>query len=273
MVNQQISREKQGFAVGPIGGPTIVIDYGGVRLVTDPTLDPPAPAPGRPYAKLEGPALDGAALGRADAVLLSHDEHGDNLDPAGRAYALEAERIITGPGAAARLGPPAVGLERWQTTEVPRPDGATITITALPAVHGPLDGERDADGNVNCEVTGFLLTGDGLPVVYVSGDNASIAAVAEIAAHGGAIDVAILFAGGARVPGKERGRPLTLTAPRAADAAVLLGAPTVVPAHYRGWSHYSEGAAELAAAFDDAGIAERLAVGEPGIWTIGPAGP
>ncbi|HEU5392118.1 MAG TPA: hypothetical protein VFV73_40130 [Streptosporangiaceae bacterium] len=47
--------------------------------------------------------------------------------------------------------------------------------------HGPEDAERDADGFVNCEVIGFVLSGAGLPVVYVSGDNASIGTVAEIA--------------------------------------------------------------------------------------------
>jgi L-ascorbate metabolism protein UlaG (beta-lactamase superfamily) len=39
-----------------IGGPTLVIEAGGLRLLTDPTFDQPGPF---------------------DAVLLSHDQHGD----------------------------------------------------------------------------------------------------------------------------------------------------------------------------------------------------
>jgi L-ascorbate metabolism protein UlaG (beta-lactamase superfamily) len=72
-----------------IGGPTTLIELGGWRLLSDPTFD----APGRRYSfgwgaltrKLAGPAVAADALGRIDAVLLSHEHHDDNLDPAGRA--------------------------------------------------------------------------------------------------------------------------------------------------------------------------------------------
>ena len=72
-----------------IGGPTALIEFDGWRLLTDPTFDPP----GRRYAfgwgtssrKLEGPAIAAADLLRIDAVLLTHDHHGDNLDEAGKA--------------------------------------------------------------------------------------------------------------------------------------------------------------------------------------------
>jgi L-ascorbate metabolism protein UlaG (beta-lactamase superfamily) len=265
METDVISREKNVFSAGLIGGPTVVIDYGGLRLVTDPTFDPPGPEGA--MTKLEGPALDPSDLGPADAILLSHDQHPDNLDRAGRKYAATAERILAGPETAARLGASATGLATWQATALPRPGGGTVQVRALPAVHGPLDGARDAFGNVNCEVTGFLLTGDGLPSVYVSGDNASIEPVAQIAARYPATDIAVLFTGAARVA-KERGRPLTLTAQRAADAALLLGARRVLPAHCRGWSHYSEGPGDLRFAFDEAGISDRLQVPEPGTWAL-----
>ena len=85
-------------------------------------------------------------------------------------------------------------------------------MTAVPAVHGPEDAERDADGFVNCEVIGFVLSGPDLPAVYVSGDNASIATVTEIARRTPAIDAVVLHAGAARVPGKFRDRPLSRTA-------------------------------------------------------------
>jgi hypothetical protein len=80
--------------------------------------------------------------------------------------------------------------------------------------------------------------------------------VAEIAARHPAISIGVLFAGAARVQGKQRGRPLTLTGQRGADAAILLGASDVIPAHYRGWSHYSETPETLAAAFEDAGVGD-----------------
>lgn len=89
---------------------------------------------------------------------------------------------------------------------------------AVPAVHGPEDGERDSDGDVNCEVTGFVLSGRGLPTVYVSGDNASIRTLAEIARRVPEIDVAVLNAGAVRVAATFDGRPLSLDSRRAAAA-------------------------------------------------------
>ena len=45
-------------------------------------------------------------------------------------------------------------------------------------MHGPIDGDRDEYGIVNGETTGFVLSGENLPTIYVSGDNAGIGPVA-----------------------------------------------------------------------------------------------
>ena len=71
-----------------VGGPTVLIEVDGWRLLTDPTFDPP----GRKYKfgwgtgsqKLTGPAVAAPELGPIDAILLTHDHHDDNLDPCGR---------------------------------------------------------------------------------------------------------------------------------------------------------------------------------------------
>ncbi|CAM5607660.1 MBL fold metallo-hydrolase [Streptomyces tanashiensis] len=49
---------------------------------------------------------------------------------------------------------------------------------------------------------------------------------------------------------------------RAAEAAGILGARRVVPVHYDGWAHFTEGADELVAAFAAAGPADLLDLGE-----------
>jgi len=134
-------------------------------------------------------------------------------------------------------------------------------------VHGPEDGERTADGFVNCEVTGFVLSGDGLPTVYVSGDNASIATVAEIGRRMPAVDAAVLHMGAAHVAGKFHDRPVSLDGVRAAAAAAVLGAPVVLAAHYDGWDHFAEGRGRVGAAFDAAGLSSRLRAPEHGAWT------
>lgn len=268
-MGSRVSVERREVAFSVLGGPTTVIDYGGRRIVIDPTFDEPGP---HDYlTKTVGPAVAADALGAIDVVLVSHDQHPDNFDTQGRQVALAAPLLLTHPGAATRLGPPAVGLQPFESVELPAGRGMkAVTVQAVPAVHGPADGQRDEGGHVNCEVTGFMLTGLGLPTVYLSGDNASVAAVKTIADHVGAVDMAVIFAGAARVPAKERGRPLTMTGQRAAAAAEVLGARLVIPAHVDGWKHFSEGVGEFGAAFDEAGLLDLLAVAPYGEWIVPP---
>lgn len=248
-----------------LGGPTTLIDVGGLRILADPTFDDAGP---HGYLiKTKGPAASEAEIGDVDVVLVSHDGHPDNLDIRGRAFAMTAPLILSGPISAGRLGSPALGLSPWSSHAVARGDGlGELTITAVPAVHGPQDGERDGDGNINCEVTGFVLSGEGLPTIYVSGDNASLDTVAQISRKIDGIDVAVLFAGAARVSTKFNGRPLSLDSRGAAAAAAILGARIVVPAHYDGWAHFSEGRAEIEHAFFESGLSQRLHTAEHGNW-------
>jgi L-ascorbate metabolism protein UlaG (beta-lactamase superfamily) len=257
-----ITRQESAAMVA--GGPTTVLDLGGLRIVSDPTFD--APGPHGYLTKTAGPAVEADELGRVDLVLVSHDNHPDNLDDRGRALALAAPVVLTTRSGAGRLGPPAIGLAPWTSHTLDRPDGGELTVTAVPAVHGPEDGERDADGFVNTEVTGFVLAGQDLPTVYISGDNASIRTVAEIARRMPGIDAAVLHAGAARVPGKFRDRALSLDSIRTAAAAAILGPVAVIPAHYDGWAHFSEGRDDLTRAFDDAGLSAQLRLSDHGTW-------
>jgi L-ascorbate metabolism protein UlaG (beta-lactamase superfamily) len=247
-----------------VGGPTTVLDLGGLRIVSDPTFD--APGPHGYLTKTTGPAITEDQLGPVDLVLVSHDNHADNFDDRGRALALASPLVLTTSSGAGRLGHPAVGLLPWTSHAVERPSGGDLTVTAVPAVHGPEDGERDADGFVNCEVIGFVLSGPGLPTVYVSGDNASISTVAEIAGRIPHLDAAVLHAGAARVEGKFRDRAVSLDSIRAAAAAAVLGSAVVIPAHYDGWAHFTEGRGDLLRAFDDAGLGTRLRLSDHGSW-------
>lgn len=96
--------------------------------------------------------------------------------------------------------------------------------------------------------------------MYVSGDNASLDVVRDIAQRVGPVDTAVLFAGAARTPFFD-GALVTLDGALAAEAARILGARRVVPAHCDSWGHFTEGRDELVAAFAAAGIADRLQPG------------
>lgn len=239
-----------------VGGPTAVLEIGGVRLLTDPTFDPAGVEYRRgsySLVKTTGPALAFEELEPLDAVLLSHEHHPDNLDAAGREVLGRVPRVLTTAAGAERLGGGAAGLSPWDSVAL-----GDLTVTAVPALHGP-EGSEEATG----PVVGFVLAGDGVPVTYVSGDNAAVRVAREIRERVGPVEVAVLFAGAARVPpfGDE---PLTLTGERAAEAARVLGARVVVPVHCEGWRHFSEGVDEVRAAFAAAGLAERLVVCERG---------
>ena len=243
-----------------LGGPTAVIEAGGLRLVADPTFDPPGdhPVGNRVLTKTSGPVLAPAALGPVDAVLLSHDQHPDNLDRLGRAYLAEAPLVLSTASAEARLGGTVRSLPNWQETELDRPGGGQVQVTGVPAQHGP-----DGTEHVTGEVTGFVLAGADLPRIYVSGDNASLQVVEAIADRFGGVDVAVLFAGGAQTP-LLGDAYLTLTSAAAAEAARILRAQHVVPVHFEGWAHFTQGADTLVAAFSSAGLAERLHLLQPG---------
>jgi L-ascorbate metabolism protein UlaG (beta-lactamase superfamily) len=238
-----------------VGGPTALLSLGGLALLTDPTFDQPGDYElpgGRTMTKLTGPAVEPAALGSIDAVLLSHDEHLDNLDRAGRALLPSVPVVLSTPGAAERIEG-VTGLTNWASVELPRPDGGALTVTGLPARHGP-EGCEPVTGIV----TGFLLSGQDLPTVYVSGDNASVELVSEIVERVGPVDVAVLFAGCARAAELLDGAPLTLTVEDAVAAARLLDPAVIVPVHTEGWAHFSEGPDLLAAGFARAGLSDRL---------------
>lgn len=249
-----------GLHIRYVGGPTAVIGIGGVRLLTDPTFDQPGDYPigARVLTKTAGPAVGADAIGAVDAVLLSHDQHPDNLDTTGRALVSQAPLVLTTGSARARLTGAIHALPNWAHHELPRPDGGVLRITGVPAQHGP-DGSEKAVG----EVTGFVLSGDGLPTVYVSGDNASLDVVRTIAGRFGPFDAAVLFAGAARTPLVPDG-VLTLTSAQAAEAALLLEAREVVPLHFEHWGHFTEDGDSLEAAFAAAGIGERLHRLKPG---------
>jgi hypothetical protein len=60
--------------------------------------------------KTAGPAVSDDQLGPVDMVLVSHDNHPDNLDDRGRSLALAAPLVLTTRSGAWRLGHPAVSL-------------------------------------------------------------------------------------------------------------------------------------------------------------------
>jgi len=223
-----------------IGGPTVLIEVGGWRLLTDPTFDPA----GNDYSfgwgtgsrKLADPAIAAADLGPIDAVLLSHDHHDDNLDAAGRALLPGAGAVLTTVAGAERLGGNARGLAPWATTALEAPGKPAIEVTATPCRHGP-PLSRPLVG----DVVGFGLAWEGQEhgALWISGDTVLYDGVREVADRL-RVGTALLHLGGVRFPVTGPLR-YTMTAHEAVELCGLLRPRTAIPIHYEGWKHFREG--------------------------------
>ncbi|MDQ6694769.1 MAG: MBL fold metallo-hydrolase [Chloroflexota bacterium] len=242
-----------------IGGPTVLIEIGQMRILTDPTFDPAGTryvAGPKELIKTTNPALQASSLGTVDVVLLSHDHHADNLDHAGRAYLLNARHVLTTPAGANRLAsavPGVLGVQTWERVDLEGVDGFRLSVTAMPARHGP-EAIKASVG----EVTGWMLEWDGQPrgALYISGDTVLFEELEEIARRYN-VGTALLHFGAAQV---DVYGPvyLTFTGAQGAAFAGMLGDATIVPIHYEGWAHFSEGRAEIEQAFEAAGLEEHL---------------
>jgi L-ascorbate metabolism protein UlaG (beta-lactamase superfamily) len=246
-----------------IGGPTALIEIDGFRILTDPTFDPPG-AYQLPHVKLEklsGPALQPEAIGKVDAVLLSHDQHADNLDHSGRDFLTKADRVLTTVAGAKRLGGRAEGLAPWATTELTGNKGHSLTVTATPARHGPAGIEP-----LSGDVIGFVLTSkdNNIRPIYISGDTVWYDGVAEVARRFKA-GVVLPFAGAAQTRGPFH---LTMDTNDTIETARAFPDAVIVPLHTDGWAHFRQNANDLRASFDMLGFGPRLKILEPGVTTV-----
>lgn len=223
-----------------LGGPTVLVELDGWRILTDPTFDPP----GRRYGfglgtsstKTAGPALTPEEIGSVDVVLLSHDHHADNLDDRGRDLLPAAGTVVTTVPGARRLAAPNVrGLRSGDTTTLTEKGRRGLTITGTPCRHGP-----PLSRPVAGAVIGFALSvGDSSQTaVWMTGDTVLHRPVRRLAASLD-VDVLLLHLGSVQFPitGPLRYSMNSAEAGRLVDT---LGPRVVVPVHYEGWSHFSE---------------------------------
>lgn len=253
-----------------LGTASVLLEYGGQRILTDPAFD----AEGTNYklapwyvpkawfnsTRQYSSPLSIDELGAIDIVLISHDHHPDNLDTAGRALVEgpSIAAVITNPAAAKRLSKKrrgVTGLTPGESTTL-----GEVTITSTPARHGP-KGTPQVD-----EVTGFLLEAKGEPRLWISGDTVLSSELRD-AAPTLKPDVAIIHAGGVRFPKAPGGLGkalFTFDAAQVVEIAALVQPKLILPVHRSGWTHFQQESV-LREALDTARLSERtrfLALGE-----------
>jgi L-ascorbate metabolism protein UlaG (beta-lactamase superfamily) len=196
-----------------LGHSTVLIELGGVRLLTDPVLR------GRLlHMRRVAPAVDPALLAGLGAVLISHLHH-DHFDvPSLRRLEPAAAQLLVPAGSgrrAARRGFAKV----VELSPGDRTDLGAVSVLTVPAIHGgrrhPLAAETEA--------LGYVIEADGKRV-YFAGDTDLFDGMTEL----GEIDVALIPVWGW---GPKLGAG-HLDPERAAEALALIEPRIAVPIHW-----------------------------------------
>jgi L-ascorbate metabolism protein UlaG (beta-lactamase superfamily) len=192
-----------------VGHATVLIEAGGVRLLTDPVLRSRVA-----YLRREGPVPEVPA--GIDAVLISHLHH-DHLDVPSLRLLEGGPRVIAPRGAGPMLR--RAGFETDELRPGERVDVEGLRVQAVRAVHG---GGRWPLGGVSGEPLGFVVAGP--PSIYFAGDTDLYEEMGELAP----LDVALVPIAGW---GPRLG-PGHMDAGRAAQAVALLRPRVAVPIHW-----------------------------------------
>ncbi|KAH0425984.1 zn-dependent hydrolases of the beta-lactamase [Colletotrichum camelliae] len=242
---------KPKVSITHIGTATAILEIDGVRFLTDPFFSPAGTTwdVGITILKnTEDPALTLDQLPPIDAVLLSHEDHPDNLDELGRRL-LDGRHVFTTMDGAKNLAPrPAVNFR----------------ITATPCQHMP-----------GGECIGFLVSSDDFGIgpnnlpnaIYFTGDTVYIDELTNIADKHH-IPIAMMNLGFAHVKLPDMDTPLQITmdGKQAARLFREIKADHLVPMHYdKSWGHFTQFEDGLARDFKDEGVDDKVKWLKPGV--------
>ncbi|KHD89265.1 MAG: hypothetical protein OM95_05050 [Bdellovibrio sp. ArHS] len=247
-----------------VGGPTVLIEIDGYKIITDPTFDEAQSIYPGPVTlhKTEAPAVDRKDLGKIDLVLLTHDEHADNLDHSGRELLPLAQHVLTTQSGAKRLKNNAVGMSPWDERRFRTPNGRELKITATPAQHGP-EGIEAVVG----EVIGFVITdvNSQQDLFYITGDTVWYPGVKMVV---DTFKPKYIFAfAGAAHPTEV---PVRLTMDTNEVLSLSHASPNskIIPVHQDNWQHFTQGKMLMDTAFAMFGLQKRLIDLAPGTRMI-----
>ncbi|KAL2136171.1 hypothetical protein VTI74DRAFT_5224 [Chaetomium olivicolor] len=254
------------LALTHIGTATAIIHLDGVNILTDPFFSPAHTEWDMGIVILkntDNPALAVDDLPPIDAVLLSHEDHPDNLDELGR-KTLEGRQVLTTVDGAKKLAPnPGVrAIRPWETLAL-QIGPANFEVTGTPCEHLP-----------GGEVTGFILTSpsfgttDGKPnAIYFSGDTIYLSELVKMRERFH-ISLALINTGNAVAPLPTGPLKITMDGADAARLFKEIGADVLVPMHFESWAHFTEKREELLQAFEREGVMDKVLWLQPGMRTV-----
>ena len=243
-----------------IGTATVILEYGGFRVLTDPNFlhkgEKVRLGYGLRSTRRTNPAMEIDALPPLDLVVLSH-MHEDHFDRVVEHRLDKTLPIVTTPHAAGVLQDKgfraAHALDTWQSFTATKGD-VRLQITAMPGRHGP--------GILSAAlppVMGSMLefqTADGTTLLrlYITGDTLVHDQLREIPRRYPSIDLALLHLGGTRV----LGILLTMDGRQGVQALKIVRPRLAIPIHFNDYTVFKSPLRDFRAAVAAAGLQQQV---------------
>jgi L-ascorbate metabolism protein UlaG (beta-lactamase superfamily) len=231
---------------------TLLLDYGGRRLLVDPMLDPAGardPIEGTPNQVrnplVELPMAPAAVVEGVDAVLVTH-LHQDHFDD-GAAAALPRDVPLV-------CQPEDVGRLRERGFGDLRPLAGGFDLDGIELARTGGEHGRGRLAELLAPVSGIVLRAPGEPVLYIAGDTVPCPALTDALARY-APDVVVVSGGGARFL---EGEPIVMTAAEIVELGARIAPATVVAVHLEAINHCLERRPALHEAIAASGVGNVL---------------
>ncbi len=256
----QAALTRGGGSVYFIGNATLLVRYGDITFITDPTFvhmhEEVSIGYGMHTTRLTNPAMEVDALPPLDFILLSHF-HGDHFDQVAERELDRALPLVTTPQSAMLLNEREWGnsypLHRWESIDL-RKSGSSIRVTAMPGRHGPPVVDF-ALPDVMGSLVEFHREGTSRPFrMYITGDTLIFDDLKEIPERYPEIDVAFLHLGGTRVLGVL----VTMDAEQGIEMLNIVQPKRAIPIHYDDYDAFKSPLSDFQDAVREAGLEQRV---------------
>jgi L-ascorbate metabolism protein UlaG (beta-lactamase superfamily) len=255
----EISHKLEEGAIFFIGNASLLIQYAGLTILTDPTFvhmhEKVSLGYGLKSKRLTNPAIDIKDLPPIDLIILSHF-HGDHFDQAAIQGLDKSLPIVTTSHASKELTKRGFTniqkLDKWQSISFVK-GNVKLAITATPGRHGPLPISFLLP-NVMGSILDFQGHNDKLFRLYITGDTLVYHQIKEIAKRYNDVDIALLHLGGTRV----MGILVTMDAEQGVKMFNTINPRMAIPIHYNDYDVFKSPLEDFQKEIEKAGLDNRI---------------